>query len=147
MAKPNIEQRKRAGAKRQRVKQKINALKIENIDEISSDFVDLEKMQQNILKNGLVTPLEFMIAVYMDDDVEMRLRLDAARSASKFIHKSQPVMIEQTTTSGNGIKIVAVRAAARASLIEFLDTEDAVEIIDDDTGDSHLVINGEVEVV
>lgn len=39
-----------------------------------------------IASNGKQSPLEFLLAVMNDNDVEDRLRLDAAKTAAQYVH-------------------------------------------------------------
>ncbi len=118
---------------------KIEPIGIKNINILDSDLIDVPTLQDSILKTGVISPLEFLVAVYMNDSVDTKLRVDAAKTATAYFHKKLPVAIEHTGKDGRDLQIINVQQAARTKLLDFLDV---VELLDDD-GTEHTVINGE----
>ncbi len=102
-------------------------IKIDNIQAIANDYVDMETLRENVAQADILTPLEFLVSVYSSDDVDMKLRVDAAKSASKFIHKAKPVAVEHTGADGKDLQIINIQDNARKMLEEFLTVQDAIE--------------------
>ncbi len=117
----------------------IEPLGIKNIEILDSGLIDVATLQDSILKTGVITPLEFLVAVYCNQEVDVKLRIDAAKTATAYFHKKLPVAIEHTGKDGRDLQIINIQQAARTKLLDFLDV---VELLDDD-GIEHTVINGE----
>ncbi len=54
-------------------------------------LLSCEDVQQKIKDGTFVSPLAFLIDVYMDDNQELSTRIDCAKSCLVYLHKKQPV--------------------------------------------------------
>ena len=102
----------------------VEKVSIENINALANDYVDMKKLTENLIQNGAMTPLEFLVSVYMSDDCDMKLRVDAAKSATKFVHKAKPVSVEHTGAEGKDLKIIQLQDIAREKMLEYLEVID-----------------------
>lgn len=135
MAKERIH-RESVGRPKEKRTNTIKPITIQNIEELTNDYIDLESLVVNLQNNKVLTPLEFMIAVYMSDDCDLKMRVDAAKAASKYVHKAKPVAIEHTGKDGKDLQIIQLQELGRQKLLDFIkDREQEVidgEIIEDE---------------
>lgn len=52
------------------------------------------RIQEMQVVNSGMTPLEFLVSVYRNEDLPMNERIDAAKAAAPYVHKRMPVQLE-----------------------------------------------------
>ena len=96
----------------------------------------IAKKYKNSLE--LVTPLEFMLNVLNDSDIDMRHRLNAAKSALPYMHQQMPSMVEISGRDGGAIEHTLLANDAHRALESVL-IDGEVEIAEIEHIDSNTI--------
>ena len=60
-------------------------------------------IEESIKAGTLISPLDYLISVYQDENQPDSLRLQAAKAAMPFLHSAKPTSINQTISSPDSL--------------------------------------------
>lgn len=66
-------------------------------------------VQKRITDGSFVSPLAFLIDIYMDNDQELDVRIDCANKALPYLHKKMPVETNTNITTGNNEQLFQIK--------------------------------------
>ena len=93
-----------------------NAINVEAMDRLRRKF----KMTSGVNKGHVVTPLEFLVTVYGDNDVDIKTRVDAAGLCMKYIHVMVPTPLPDPVQPLDSAGTEVNASAAGAMVRDFL---------------------------